>query len=145
MPSSVVLSHGPTTISPFPSSWLIVEAKPPVYLSALGWFFADASLPFWTTWHYSGSPQSSPTCFISCECSEQRIAASFSSFPEDTCFLVVFKHRMSIVSLHFTRHPAACSCDPDSAHACYILVPVPSVSREICPTMQFLNWWRRLL
>lgn len=87
--------------------------------------FSDAFLPVCTTWHCSGSPQSSP-CFISFESSEQ--SGSLIPFP---CFIGVFKHCMLIVCLCFTTHPATCSCNPGHANACSIPIPGSSIPREM--------------
>ena len=135
-----MLSHGPTTISAFPSNWLVTEAAPPVCLSALAWFVADASLPFWTTGTAQGH-HSSPSHVSLAVNLVNRELQPYVLPSQKACFLVVFRQCTSIVSLCFTRHPAACSCNPDSANACHIPVPVPSVSKEMCPAMQLL--WRR--
>lgn len=144
MPSPVVLSHGPATISAFPRNWLAMEAIPPVCLSALTWFVTDASLPFWTTDTAQGHCSSLSHVSLAVSLVNRRLQP-YVLPSQKACFLVVFRHCTPIVSLYFTRHPAACSCNPDSANACHIPVPVPSVSKEMCPAMQLLNWQGRLL
>ena len=73
---------------PFPA--LVMEAIPPVCLSALAWFVADASLPFWTTgtaWGHRSSPSHVPLAVNLVN----RGLQPYVLPSQKACFLVVFR------------------------------------------------------